>query len=619
MKTIIDGSTDKQTIHHAVDAYMEGLNALAFPENFNTVLGAGISVERLKKAFAKSIRHCTAKTEDIVYELNIRAQELESDRFRELSRKDKALWQREGGKNPLFGVLACVDKGVPAEAIGVDISNVGRTLAGDIGFSYIPSTNSFHPVPSALVKRLIHYGRQGKTVLVEPLIEHTSCGRRAQILANEGHTRIPSIGFIFDHIGALTTEFGAGKSMVAKKLQQVNALWLSYQRVGPSVTTPDAGLWVGVVQKIAQRQALSQLSRDIRIVSPIEVYEKDTGDLIAGLDRIDVLTDATVLSHKGFTRDVVSMLAKNKKIFSLKGASGDVFSAIEKSGATKPGAFTYTRLRTHWLSGVTAMQGVTATLWKLFDNGDRTIATFVTAYFTAWRGTDADANDPIDRRIIHHLFHVTAYAYVLDTFARGHEPGKHHIEEYLATGDHEIGTKPHIALGQGDLDRPEASEIFTGYSVLLHSTPGHEGTPIPVTIKLDTDRTEHQPMSTEETNVALEDLSEFLKLWPYFLVGDLIPVLMVRGKASGGISRLGLSVLKAFGDIAIMYEQPDSPLPRFVPANNGKGEVVLVPAVKVLEEGANAGSLATFRHNMVRLADHYSDTAVQQSFAASSL
>lgn len=616
MKTIIDGSTDKQIIHHAVEAYMEGLRALAFPDNFSAALGTDLPVDRLKRAFDHRVTLCAAQTEELLYELNTRAEELSSDRYRELTRKDKALWQKGSGSHPLFGVLACVDKGVPAEAIGVDISNVGRTLAGDIGFSFISSANAFHPIPSALIKRLIHYGRQGKTVLVEPLIEHTGCGRRAQILANEGHTRIPSIGFIFDHIEALATEFGTGNRALAKKLQKIRTLWLSYRRVGPSVLTPDAGLWVGVIQKIAQRQALSQLSGDIRIISPIEVYEKDTGNLIVGLDRIDVLTDPAVLSHQGFTRESIGRLSENKQIFSLKGRHGDVFSAIEASGAGKPGTFTYASLGANWLAGITAMYDITAALWRLFETGNRAIESFVSAYFTAWRGADAATGDPIDRRIIHHLFHVTAYAYVLDTFARGHEPGKHHIEEYLATGDHEIGAKPHIALGQGDLDRPDASEIFTGYSVLLHSTPGHEGTPIPVAIKLDTDRAQHQPMSTEETNVALEDLSEFLKLWPYFLVGDLIPVLMVRGKASGGISRLGLSVLKAFGDIAIMYEQPDSPLPRFVPANNSKGEVVFVPAVHVLEEGVNADSLTSFRHTMVQLADRYSNPAVQRSFAA---
>ncbi len=137
---------------------------------------------------------------------------------------------------------------------------------------------------------------------------------------------------------------------------------------------------------------------------------------------------------------------------------------------------------------------------------------------------------------------------------------------------------------------------------------------------MDTDRPGNKPMSTEETNVAFDDLHEFLKLWPYFLVGDMIPILMVRGKHTGGVSRLGFSIIRSLGDMTVLLEQEQSPLPHFVPANNSHGEVVLVPARKVVEMGIQAGSdLKKFRSLLPTLADDHSDPAIQQGFASANI
>jgi hypothetical protein len=278
---------------------------------------------------------------------------------------------------------------------------------------------------------------------------------------------------------------------------------------------------------------------------------------------------------------------------------------------------TYADLQNNWIPGIARLIDVTETLWNLHMKKSSPVRSMVREYFRAWKNAGADDHSAVDRRVIHHLFHVVAYAFLLDTLENGNHPGMHHIEHYLATGDHEIGSKPLIALGQGDLDRPSASEMFTGYSVLLHSSPGHDGTPIPVVMKLDTDRTGDKPMSTEETNVAFDDLREFFNLWPYFLVGDMIPILMVRGKHMGGVSRLGLSIIRSLGDMCTLLEQSETLLPRFVPANNSQGEVVLVPSIKVIELGVAAGTdLKKFRSLMPNLADDHSDPAIQHAYLA---
>lgn len=617
--TIIDGSTDRTTIRQAIDSYLDGLSSLAFPPQLQEALNMDIPINTLKDIFLSRSAQVATETEQIIYYINERAQLFHSKEYIQLVKKDRDLWLPDNQAEPLFGALACVDKGVSAEALlGPNVASLGRVLAGDIEFSYIASKYAFCPNASALIKRFIHYGRQGNAVLIEPLVEHTSCGRRGQILANEGiQSRIPTMNFIFEHIEALASACIGDTQSITKRLSAIRTFWLQLPRQGPSVVTKDAGLYVGVIQKIAQRQALQQLKEDITVIAPIDVYEKETGNLYMGLDRIENLTDPLVFSNGGYTHEILTTLADTGRIFSLAHEAGSLFAHLHKKGASKPGRFTYHDLQKQWLPVMQEHHAVTALLWHLYDGHDPIVSSVIQRYFRAWNDT-SPTSSAVDRRITHHIFHAVSYAYVLNTLAINHEPGIHHIEQYLATGDHEIGTKPRIALGQGDLDRPDATEIYTGYSVLLHSSPGKLGTPIPVTIKLDTDRNGQEPLSTEETNVAIDDLKEFFRLWPYFLVGDIIPILMVRGKVIGGVSRLGLSVLRCFGDMATLYEQSKTVLPRFVPATNSRNEVVLVPAKNVLMEGIAAGkNLTAFRKRVVTLADQYADAAIQNSFASS--
>jgi len=616
--TVIDGSADPARIKQALSAYMSGLRAMVFPKHLGNALNISADISPLERAFEKRSKLVSRMSADIILQINTRAQIFASAAYQQLKKRDESLWNIPHASPILYGALACVDKGVPSEAIaGLEVYTLGRVLAGDIRLSYIPTKNVFIPVASALIKRFIHYGRQGHRTLVEPIIEHTTCGRRAQMLANEeGHTDIPTLGTIFENIDALTTEFPGRAAYVRTKLDRIKEYWRSRERRGTAVLTPDGGLYTGIIQKIAQRQALGQLRADIRIISPIEVYEKETGNLYAGLDALEVLTHKDVLSEGGFTKHILDSFSNQSRIFSLKKYAPPVFDALNKRLGNSCGARTYNDLQKEWLVVQKDLVTTTETLWDLLNKKSSSVTAMVHAYFMAWNHTPPDMNSVVDRRIIHHLFHVTSYAFVLNTFEKGSEPGKHHIEHYLATGDHEIGTKPLIALGQGDLDRPSASEMFTGYSVLLHSSPGHDGTPIPVIIKLDTDRAGDIPMSTEETNVAFEDMQEFFKLWPYFLVGEMIPILMVRGKIVGGISRLGLSILRSFGDMIILLEQSPSLLPRFVPAATTHGEVVLVPARDVIDTGLQTGNnLPLFRTRLMTAADSYANPVVQKAFA----
>ncbi len=450
VETIIDSSINPTVIAQAITTYIHGLTEMAFPADLEKTLHIHGDIATLRNSFNERAKQITTVTQEIILQINTRARELNDPIYKTLQTKDKALWQVSEQDNILFGVLVCVDKGISGESMGIDISNVGRVLAGDIEFAYIPSKQSFYPMASALIKRLIHYGRQGKRTLVEPLIEHTSCGRRGQILANEeAHGDIPQLGYIFEHIDALAKEFPQEKDCDAK-LKAIHTLWWMLPRNGASVITPDKGLYTGTIQKIAQRQALTQLKKDITIISPIETYEKETGNLYAGLDALPVLTDPRVLRAGGYTPHILSELSKDKTIFSLANHADLIYERIEQHAKIRCGMSTFHDLQHHWLESLTNLVSITQTLWQLYANHDTAVESMINEYFMAWSHRPIQIDSAIDRRIIHHVFHIIAYAFLLDTLKNGHEPGVKHIEHYLATGDHEIGSKPLIALGQGD-------------------------------------------------------------------------------------------------------------------------------------------------------------------------
>lgn len=624
VETVIESSIKPIVIGKAVKSYIDCIERLAYPDRRGH--GALAWMDQLKSVFQKRLKESIPLITDIISEVNDRASDLKSEGYDLLLKKDSSLWSdpAEKAKAPVFGALACVDKGIPVEAVMGIQGEMGRTLAGEISVVHIESKRSFVAVESALTKRLIHLSRQagGNTDLIEPMLVHTSCGRMGQLLSNEsGGENLPSLSYVFKHINSLAKSFQGDEALNLEKILQIQKMWDVLDRGNSTVRTPDGGLYASIIMKIAERQGLSR-SLEGQFKNkflPIEIYDKSNGDLIVGADNLDILTNSNVLNAQGFTKEVINDLTKSGQLFSIGAHRDQIEGLLKNNSPIAQGSHTYSELQTDWLTVQGSLVSTTETLWKLYDNKNEEINKIVEKYIKATGIVkligDREKNKPRVRRLIHHLFHTIAYSYVLDTFNRGNVPGTH-VEDHLAIGDHEVGAKSHMALGQGDLDRPNVKEILTGYSVLLHSKPGKEKLPVIVMIKLDTDRTGEQAISTEETNTAIEDFREFLKLWPYFLVGDIIPVLAIREKDKGGISRLAQSVILAFGDIDDQYErESNKALPRFVPASTTSGEMVLVPADEVLKAGLKAGGdLGEFRKLVKTCADSYNNPEVQGAF-----
>lgn len=611
LDTTIGGKSDPLIVKKAVDSFLTGVVGLIFPTEISS--SSLRNMAGLKRNFLSRARKVSGDIVDIIREINQRAEVLRSKEYADLSEKEFKSWSPNGERLSV-GVAACVDRGIASEAVSAPDASMGRTLAGDIPFSHIESKNSFVLDASALKKRLIHTGRGGGGAVLEILVEHTHCGRRGQMLANEASgSEVPDLGYVFDRVGSLIE--GGNDS--------IQRLWNSYGKKDGVIVAPDGGLWAGILTKIAQRQALENLGA-IHIVAPIEVFDKSNANLIVGVDTISALTHPVVFAEGGYTAKALEALAEKGLIFSLKKEIPGVNTRIAESTGMAAGSLNYSDVQSDWLGAQLRISGLAQKLWEMYrleksgrEKGELT--TMVSRFLDAVVGNlsnklaESGKADLIKARMTHQLFRNTAYSYLLGTFEKGHPTGEH-LEDHLATGDHSTGAKRHLALGQGDLNRPSAAEIFTGYTVLLHSTPGHHGTPIPLFIKVDTERLSDQPMTTEETDIATADMREALKLWPYMAVGDLIPIVSVRGKITGGgIDRLPYSIIANLGSIVEMNESRNRVLPDFVPALNSRGKVVQIPASAVIEAGLEAGEdLKNFRSRVTDVADRFSDIAVQR-------
>jgi hypothetical protein len=635
--TSIEGDTNPDCIAPAVEEYIDDLATFAFCDGLDRTRRIPQEIRsqlpQLQEIFNERMQHAAGMVTEIIRQINVQAELRRTKEFKALVDRDMSFWlpaeladePKESKEIPLFGVITCVDKGVPYEAvIGVE-GAIGRTLGGGVTFDYIESRDQFVMRQSALRKRFIHKGRSGYKLQVEPIIVHTSCGRQNQIISNEhGDPSIPSIGFVFKNIHAIASDFPGKRKTVLDQLDQIRALWDSYPHAEQAVTTPDQGLYADVVVKIAQRFAVTHI-KQAQIVSPVEMYDKKHGDLIVGLDHPDVLTDEVVLEEKGYTEKALASLQESGKIFSIRMYEDQIDNALQiMPDIQAKGARTYEEMQENQFMVQTELVDITEAFWNLHESqGEegRAIRAMVQDYLGKalyyLEGREELPEDIIDltqRRLTHHLFHVIAYSYLLDTLNKGNTPGVHHIENYQVTGDLDRGTKPFVGLGQGDLGRPKAPDIFTGYNVLMHSAPGREGHPVPLLIKVDTDRQGIENITTEEYSIAEADFHEFLKLWPYFLCGDLIPVMAIRGKKHGGISRLGLSVLLTFESLVVQLESSEDPLPAFVPAATKGGKVVLVPAYAILKAGIDAGhDLGAFRNGVAAVAQQYDDEDLQEA------
>lgn len=619
--------TNVKKIGTAQFAYSDGLTAFCFPTDvkLNAHTRLFDNVESLKPYFIKRLLGVSPFVNSVILEINKRAEELKSSQYKKLLKKDLSLWTAKDEEKLKFGMLACVDKGVPYEAvIGID-GQMGRTLAGDLEIFYSPTEDKFVTSASALVKRFIHLGRQGEKLKIEILMEHVSCGRRGQMLANEdGLGGVPSFEGTFENLLALAKGFDGDVAENKLKLKKLKDMWFGLPRQGFGIKAADNGILAGIVTKLAQRQAISDLEQYINVVSPIELYDKHTGSLLTGLQSLNCITSVEVLDQGGFTQQAIDGLTEKQEIFSSKYYfEKGVGEEITKHSRISEGARKFVNLQKQWLLVQSELIDLTETLWSIYKNKKNTnkIVSEMVEHYLKLALRDIKLKQPQDRdivsrRLIHHLFHSLAYSYLFATFRVGNVPGKH-IEDHLVVGDHEFGTRDHLGLGQGDLEQPSALEMYTGYSVLQHSVPGAEGKPVVVMIKLDTDRDSDSPLGTEETNIAINDLGEFFKLWPYMLVGDMIPILAIRSKETGGINRLGLSILLAFGKINRLLDRFEKLLPDFVPASTSSGSVVLVPAVDVLKAGIAAkADLKDFRRRMEEVAASYLNPATQTAFRA---
>lgn len=617
LETVIDGSTERGLVEKAVNGYSGGL------KDFLTIKGRlardlGIhpdDITLLEQTTAQEVDRAAEYTTDVVLELNERYRDKRSERYKELQKRDKSLWNKKGHAVE-EGVMLCVDQGLVTEVYPPD-TLMGRSLAGNTAKQFIELENRFVMDTTFMKKALIHEQRQQELDGgIQSIVVHTGCGRVGQMLGNTHNPDnfIPSFNPYFDHVDALTPEFSGDSAEVHTKLQKLKAYWKDRRPDTGTLPITDEGRLAAVLQKVAKRQALKREIDVIPTEMPIKLIDKRDLNVFTGLDNIDNITDEKVLQAGGYTDSVLDELVNEGRVFSLRHRATEIYSLLEQ-GNIRKGSRTYQELQEDWLTVQEELVDVTSNLWDLYDSDSPQAAPLKNAvdhYLSSIGKTNHIEVTPavaetMQRRLVHDLFHITAYTYLLNTFEKGNDPG-HHMEGHLETGNPDEGAKKKLGLGQGELDEVNALNVFTEYAVLNHSTPGETGAPVPALLRLDTERPSTERMTMEETVYAQSVLRECLKLWPYMLVGDIIPFLVVRAKQEGGnagISRMPLSTLKTFDNMSICYERGD--LPKYTPAANSHGEVVLVPASAIVKARVDClkqgGGLKEFRHDLLQVAD----------------
>lgn len=593
MLTTIRGTVDKVVINRAVEHYVAGLLDFINPEILKvSKRDYFIELAEMREVIAGRMHVVVPQITDILWSINQRAKVLKSSDYTDLANYEKKLWA--GDLEPDFevGIRACVDAGLTREAIAGAGAHLGRSLAGDDELIYVPELGGFRLMESVMKKKLIHAGRGGKKKFLEILIEHTECGRRGQMISNLSTKSSVTHNFdlVFNNISSLVES--------EEMIEQIKHIWSKKMIV-------DGGVWAGMWVKKAQKQAYEAI-KETELVVPIMLYDKMFGNVWVGVDQTEVLLDPLVIREGGLTGKALHALERDGKVWSMNWATKDWDKELEP--LTKYlGRYNFTDLQNNWLEVKRVMIEVTEKMWQLYDAGNIDLSEFLK------KSGIVHAERTLERRYIHQLFRIFAYRWVLDTETRGNMPGKH-MEDHLASGESAVlGVKEHLPLGQGGLQVPTATEFFTGRSVLLHSTPGKEGRAIVVLMKHDTSEQDINPLSGEETQRAMDDFAELLKLWPYIVVGDLVPIVVVRNKQYLGISRLALSIVLAFGDVVQLSAREKS-LAKIVPATNSRGQVVMVAANEILKAGILAGDdLVMFRSKVVEVADNYSNAVVQEA------
>lgn len=630
LETVIAGVPERGVISEATRAWFDSYLPFLFPETMkkNRKLKAFCAMEPVVRARIESVKEFS---DDIVAEINTRVQLLNDpdSPYQELVAREKRQWVGDDYDidevNVPYGELLCSDQGIPAEATAGENEAQGRILGGDGLITFNEDLNQFQLEPSPFGKKMTHQGRLGKFHKLEPIIEHTGCGRRMQLVDNiDSDNEISDlVRLVMDNLGALHSEFSGDEQKVSRAIETISSIW----KQDNTHMISDRGRWVGIIIKMAQRQAYKQQA-DTNFIMPIELYEKETGDLLTGFDSIEALTHPAVIERGGFTPTAINILINEGIVFSTRESIAQIDQVgqinLEAELVVGKGSRTYDQLQHNWLEVKTNFVTVTENLWRMYrDNDPRydQVRGMVNSFLNLSLQNCSQELSLVDskqqgvlssqlvkQRLTHQLFHSIAYSYTLDTYELGNPPGVVHLEDHMAIGESSnLGAKGHLALGLGDIRPPTADEIITQRLVML-SINERVNEPLVLFLKSDTNSPADGEMSGEETGSIIQNMKTLLELWPYLLLGDIVPIIAVRGKENNGaIARIGVSVLKEMKDIVTLLYCKGF-LPEEVIATNSLGDIVKIKAAAILNLGLQTGNdLLTFRKSLTKLADSNSN------------
>jgi len=630
---VVAGSLDKEGIEEATLSYCRVLGNFLFSGDEGVIYDVDFGkVSKLKEYWLQHAEQAQRLIADIIEGINERARVKNGREYELLVERDRAQWIGDRyyikAEELKTGFRGCVDGGLAQEAIA-GFDPFGRSLAGDDEMMVSDRYKRWSLGENAVKKILIDWVNQGGTNLLG-LIEHLGCGRRDQMKKNlqAGNEISRLFNEVMSNISYLESEFEGEDGQIQEALRKMDEMWEETDEGGIKKMVSDNGVWVGILTKIAQRQAYRG-TRDLeRTIIPVELYDKRNGNVFVGIDDHSVLTHKLVSENGGYTDEVLEKLVDEKLVFSLEHEVSKLEEWLSEDDrlSVKKGERTFENLQEDWLSTREKFTDVTGKLWDLFeseseDDNVQSFKAMVNRFIKmSFQNVvhDFDAIDPgvgevLMRRQTHHLFQMLAYAWTLDTFGeKGNPPGKGHLESYGVTREVELGVRKQMGLASGEIYKINSDGIYTTRQVLLGSDNVAKDEPVVYISQLDTDRGDAVPVSGTEGAALRGDIEELLKLWPYIVIGDIVPVIQIISKAYDGVSKLALSAILEFESL-FLYAERIGGLPELVPAATPSGEVVLVPAMEVIDLGLKAnGDLAQFRRELPLLAEGVSNKAIQK-------
>src|SRR5258708_4106059 len=115
LDTLISGSPEREVVERAVQSYIQGLSRFVSPAELNE--SPLVILAKIKDVVGMRIESVAPLITDIIVSINERAEAVNSGAYKQLVLEENRQWKNPDDPDLEHGVRACVDAGIPREAV----------------------------------------------------------------------------------------------------------------------------------------------------------------------------------------------------------------------------------------------------------------------------------------------------------------------------------------------------------------------------------------------------------------------------------------------------------------------------------------------------------------------